>query len=180
MFKPPAAPVPDAAPQTRTMLRFALLMCVYYVVFDQAYQALPSGLLHDRLYLCLFGQPTAELISLVRPDEGIVAFSNRIGSPLASLEIVRGCDGSGVLFLVCGAVLAFPATWRMRVIGLCLGAALVYTLNLLRLGGLYFILAYRTAWFQPVHTFVLPTLLVVIVALYYLAWLGRATPERRA
>lgn len=176
--------MPDPAPRDpglhspAALLGFALRMLVCYGIFHALYFWIPIELLHDEIYPRLFGQPAVAMIGALQPDEAVSAHANRLGSPRAALEIVRGCDGSGVLFLVCAAVLSFPASWRARLAGVLLGAVLVYGLNLLRLTGLYFVAAYRPPWFLPLHTYFVPTLLIVAMALYYLAWLGWATPAR--
>lgn len=154
-------------------------MLAYYTAFHLLYFTLPPALLHDTIYPHAFGEPAAALIALLRPEEGVIAHANRLDSPRAALEIVRGCDGSGVLFLVGAAVLAFPASRRARAVGLVAGASVVYLLNVLRLVSLYFIAAYRRAWFLPLHTYFIPTLLIVLVALYYLLWLSRIAPTER-
>lgn len=166
----PARPAPS-------LPGFALRMLAFYGVMHVLYFLVPDAMLKNTLYPWLFGEPTAALIGWQWPDEAIAAAANRLSSPRAVLEIVRGCDGSGVLFLVTAAVLAFPASWRARCVGVLLGAALVYALNLLRLGGLYFVAAYRQPWFQPLHTYFIPTLLIVLVALFYLGWLARVAPQ---
>ena len=162
------------------MFGFVVRMLAYYGGFHLLYFLLPSAVLHDTIYPHLFGQPTAWLVNALIPDEAVVATANRIASPRAVLEIVRGCDGSGVLFLINAAVLAFPATWRARVAGVLLGAALVYVLNLARLAGLYVVASYRLPWFLPLHTYFVPSLLIVVMALFYLAWLAHAAPRQEA
>lgn len=169
-----------AAPLVPSPTAFALRMLAYYGVMHALYFLVPDAVLKDTVYPWLFGQPTAAAIAWQWPDEAVAAAANRLSSPRAVLEIVRGCDGSGALFLVTAAVLAFPASWRARMLGVLLGAALVYALNLLRLGGLYFVAAYRHAWFQPLHTYFIPTLLIVLVALFYLGWLARVAPQARS
>lgn len=128
------------------MLGFVVRMLVYYAVLHALYFLIPISILHDGIYLQVFGRPSAWLIHLMVPAEGVTALTNRIASPRAILEIVRGCDGSGVLFLISAAVVAFPASWRMRAIGVLLGILLVYALNLARLTGLYFVAAYHLPW----------------------------------
>jgi len=154
-------------------------MLAYFGAMLALYFLVPDAMLKDVLYPSLFGEPAAALIGWQWPEEAVAAASNRLTSARAALEIVRFCDGSGVLFIVIAAVLAFPASWRARVLGTLLGAALVYALNLLRLGGLYFVAAYHQPWFQALHTYFIPTLMIVLVALFYLGWLARVAPADR-
>ena len=123
-YESPASAIGGARP-SGAMLGFVVRMLVYYAVLHALYFLIPISILHDGIYLQVFGRPSAWLIHLMVPAEGVTALTNRIASPRAILEIVRGCDGSGVLFLISAAVVAFPASWRMRAIGVLLGIVLV-------------------------------------------------------
>jgi exosortase/archaeosortase family protein len=68
----------------------------------------------------------------------------------------------------------------MRALGILGGVLLVYLLNLARLSVLYFVVARAPDWFLPLHTYFIPTLLIVLVSLYYLAWVSRASVVRDA
>lgn len=162
------------------MVLFALRMFVYYVSMAALYHQIPIPILQDTVYPTIFGHPTAAVIDWLRPGEAIKATANQLTSPRAALEIVRGCDGSGVLFIMMAAVLAFPAGWRARAAGIVLGLCLVYGLNLLRLGSLYFVAAYHKPWFLAVHTYFIPSLMILLVALFYLRWLDHVVPNARS
>lgn len=155
-------------------LRFVVTMVLIYGAFHVAYHAIPDAILRDVVYFHGFVQPSSWLVNWLNPAEGVAAVGNQMRSPRAVLEIVRGCDGSGVWFLVSAAVLAFPASWRMRAVGVLAGAALVYCLNLARLVGLYFVAGYRGSWFLPLHTYFVPTLLIVVICLFFMQWAARA------
>ena len=161
-------------------LRFVLLMVACYLGCHHLYQQVPDAVLRDSVYLHGLVRPAAALVNLVSAAEQASAEGNLLRSPRALLAVVRGCDGAGALFLVIAAVLAFPAGWRLRVIGLLGGALLVYVLNLTRLVGLYFVAAYRGDWFAPLHTYVVPGLVVVVVAICYLQWVTLAMPQAHA
>lgn len=169
-----------ATPAPSTTVGFVLRMLVFYGIMHGAYFLVPNSALHESIYPVLFGAPSVYVINGVSPAEQAFSQDNRISSRHAALEIVRGCDGSGVWFLITAAVLAFPAAWRMRALGILGGVLLVYVLNLARLAGLYFVVARVPDWFLPLHTYFIPSLLIVIVSLYYLAWVSRASIVRDA
>ena len=95
-------------------LRFVCLMAAIYLGLEQLYKLVPDALLKETVYGLLFVEPGAVLVNLLSPGEHAVANGNLLSSSRALLEIVRGCDGSGVLFIALGAVLAFPASWQLR------------------------------------------------------------------
>lgn len=161
-------------------LRFVVIMIAVYLACEWGYKQIPDAVLRDTVYFHAFVRPGAALLNLVAPGEQVLADGNFLRSPRAVLEIVRGCDGSGTLFLVTGAVLAFPARWSARVIGALGGAAVVYGLNTVRLVGLYFVQAYRADWFQPLHTYFVPSLLVLTLCVCFMHWAAWASPPRDA
>lgn len=162
------------APGLGFVLRFLLIYAVLYA----GYTRLPDSFLRDVVYLQAIGQVCAASINAIAPEEGVRAYDNVVGSSKAALEIVRGCDGIGTLLLVIAAVLAFPTFWRHKLVGMALGFATVYLINIVRISGLYFINAYRPEWFLPVHTYYAPTLIVVLCCLFFVLWASSAHRSR--
>ena len=112
----------------------------------------------------------ADLINWIAPMEQVLAQHNHLLSAKADLEIVRGCDGAGVLFLMVSAIVVFPSNWRRKLLGLILGISLVYSLNLLRVCGLYFVITCHADWFLLIHTYLAPTLMIIIGCCYFAWW----------
>jgi exosortase family protein XrtM len=153
---------------------FVTLFGLLYLVQYGAYQWLPDRFLAEVVYRHGIVAGAASAIEWLAPAERVVVDGNRLASPRATLEIVRGCDGSGALFLLVAAILALRAA-PLRTAGGLLGALLlVYALNQLRVVGLYFVAAYRGDWFTPLHGYLVPTLFVVVAALYFGWWAARA------
>lgn len=155
-------------------LRFVLSMLLCYVAFYVIYCLVPDQVLRDVIYPYGLVGPSVSLLHWLAPAEDVATHANQLVSSRAVLEIVRGCDGSGVWFLVSAAMLAFPARWRYKVLGVLASAVLVYVLNLARLVGLYFAAVARPAWFVPLHGYFVPTLLIVIMCLFFMAWMNIA------
>ncbi|AEG00383.1 exosortase family protein XrtM [Methylomonas methanica] len=159
-----------------TWLQF-LLFVGCYVLFDYAYFKIPVDLFANVIYYHGVVAVCADVVNWLSPLEQVLAKQNHLLSATADLEIVRGCDGAGVLFLVASAVLVFPSRLKRKLVGLILGIGLIYFLNLLRICVLYFVIAYHPGWFQLIHTYVAPTLMVVMGCLYFAWWaFGSAHP----
>lgn len=152
---------------------FVVLFTLLYLVQYGAYQWVPDLVLADVVYRHGIVAGAVSVIEWIAPGERVVVDGHRLASPRAVLEIVRGCDGSGVLFLLVAAILALRAGPRHTVLGLCGALLLVYALNQLRVIGLYFVAAYRGDWFTPLHGYLVPTLFVVVSALYFAWWAAR-------
>jgi exosortase family protein XrtM len=166
-------------PDRRPGLAFAALFALLYATQYLAYQAVPDRVLADVVYRHGIVGRAAAAIELLAPGEQAVADGHRLVSPRAALEIVRGCDGSGVLFLLLAAIVALRAGWRRSVTGAIGALLLVWTLNQCRVIGLYFVAAYRPDWFTPLHGFLVPSLFVIVAALYYGGWVARLPESTR-
>lgn len=142
----------------------------FYGLLHSAYWLIPDDVLRDVVYHRGLGAISVDLIHLLAPLEKVSAVQNQILSPRANLAIIRGCDGAGALFLVAAAILAYPASLGRKWLGLFLGVALMYSLNLLRISGLYFVMAYRPDWFQIIHTYFAPTLVIAAGCLFFAWW----------
>src|SRR2546422_1855845 len=79
----------------------------------------------------------------------------RFGSGLsvggASVQIVADCSPHMPYLIYAAVVLAFPASWRQRLIGLVAGAVVVHALHTPRLPTLIAILAAERPWVQVAH-----------------------------
>jgi len=170
---------PDKADSLRGRFPFAIGLMLGYVVLYAAYILVPDSLLRNQIYFHTLTVPAAQIIHWLAPAELVRAEQNLLTSSRATLEIVRGCDGSGALFLLLAAIATFPARPRAKLIGAGLGTLIIFTLNLQRIVALYFIQAYHPRWFLPVHLYAAPILLVIAVALWFLYWTALVAAARR-
>jgi exosortase family protein XrtM len=141
-----------------------------YALLNYGYFKIPVELFMNVIYYHGVVIICADLINMLAPLEHVLAQQNHLFSAKANLEIVRGCDGAGVLFLVVSAIVAFPSSWRRKLIGILLGIGLIYLFNLLRISALYFVIAYQPDWFLLVHVYLAPTLMVLVGCCYFAWW----------
>ena len=141
-----------------------------YAAFHLMYFQIPDDILRNIIYRHGVVQICAELVHLITPGEPVMAVENRLQSGGVNLEIVRGCDGAGALFLLIAAILAFTASFKRKIAGLVLGGALLFGLNTLRITGLYYIAAYYPDYFSIVHTYFAPTFLIIVICLFFVWW----------
>ncbi|MGZ0080525.1 exosortase family protein XrtM (plasmid) [Methylomonas sp. YC3] len=154
-----------------------MLFVACYALLDYAYFKIPVDLFANVIYFHGVVAVCADLVNWLAPLEQVWPKQNHLLSAKADLEIVRGCDGAGALFLVMSAVLAFPSGLKRKALGLLLGIGLIYGINLLRICVLYFVIAYQPGWFQLIHTYVAPTLMVVLGCFYFAWWAFGSTRQ---
>ncbi len=86
------------------------------------------------------------------------------------IEVTLACSGADALALCLGTILAYPVKWRARIAGAAGGAALILVLNTLRIGTLGQAAA-SPAWFNILHVYVWPAVLLLAIAGYVFAWM---------
>lgn len=161
--------------------RFLLAFVLGYVLLHSLYFCIPNPILINVVYPYGIVNLGAGLINWLAPQEAVHAAGHRLWSTKASLEIVRGCDGSGVIFMLTAAVVAYAAPLRHKVAGILGALALVYVLNEIRVVALYFVAAYRQSWFVPLHAYFIPSLMILASVLYFAAWtaFGNRLPDEQ-
>lgn len=102
--------------------------------------------------------------------QGRVAAS-AIGAPALPIDVTLACSGADAFALCAGAILAYPAPWRLRFGGTAAGFALVLILNAVRIGTLGRAAA-SPVLFEALHVYVWPTALILAIAGYVFGWMS--------
>jgi exosortase/archaeosortase family protein len=92
------------------------------------------------------------------------------GASSMPVDVTLACSGADASALCMAAVLAYPATWRMRLAGSGAGLALILVLNIMRIGTLGRV-ATSPAWFDALHLYVWPAVLTLAIAGYVFGWM---------
>ncbi len=104
-----------------------------------------------------------------------------IRSPRFAVNIRNGCNGVEAMLIFLAAVLAFPASWKSRLIGLGLGIVIIQIVNLIRVVALFLTGAYLPRFFDTSHTVIWQTLVILTGVLLWVFWANRfAAPARPA
>jgi exosortase/archaeosortase family protein len=126
-------------------------------------------------------RPAAFLVNLISPGTSAYADGSRIKAPGGGINILNGCEGTEVLFLLYAAFLAAPLAWRARLLGTGAATLFVYVLNQARIVALFFANRADAELFDALHGMIAPLLLIACSLLFFLYWLQRYAPlESRA
>jgi exosortase H (IPTLxxWG-CTERM-specific) len=98
-----------------------------------------------------------------------------ITTPRFSVTIYNGCNGLITSLVFAAGVLAFPARWWMRGVGLLLGLMAIQVVNLVRILSLYYIGVFFPAAFDQAHVVVWQGLVIVFGVALWIAWARWAT-----
>lgn len=141
-----------------------------YGLFEFLYFKIPDSFLLNVIYYYGLVSPSAVIINYFQTDVPVIAMQNILSSRGIALEVVRGCDGAGTIFLLAAAIITFPTSWKHKIVGLVSGITLLIIINLLRIIGLYFVMVYQAQWFTPIHTYFAPTFIIIIGCLFFAGW----------
>ena len=119
----------------------------------------------------ILAHASAWLIDVFEPST--ISMGKRIqnadGSFIVSIE--RGCNGIEAVIILISAIIAFPAPWKHRLIGLVAGFIAIQLLNLVRIVSLFFLGLWSQVWFEWFHLYLWQALIVLDALIVFLIWL---------
>lgn len=86
------------------------------------------------------------------------------------VSIEPGCNGIEACIVLFAAVLAFPSTWRHKLVGLVAGFVAVQALNVVRVISLFYLGQWNTDVFNFAHEFLWQALIMLDVLIVWLLW----------
>ena len=89
------------------------------------------------------------------------------------VDVSPACSGAVPTMIYVAAVFAYPATFRSKLVGAGLGLAIIQSVNLVRVVGLFLIGLFAHQYFHDTHVYVAQALVVAIAVVTWLFWAGR-------
>lgn len=153
------------------LLRFVVLLVVFYLV-------VASRPVNDRVIVPFTaGIASVSGAVLNAIGEKSEVEGTEIRSSSFGVNIENGCNGVETALLFGAAVLAFPASWTRRLLGLAAGFFAIQALNLFRVVTLVWIGIHRPALFNSSHTVIWQSVVVLFGVLLFLLWASRQRPR---
>lgn len=157
------------------MIRRSLIFIAVFALMQLGWQ-LGEGRGWERIYLeKMVAAPAAFAINRFTPDFSAAADGARINSPQGGINIVNGCDGTEMLFLLLAGFAVAHLSLRARTLGVLAGVPFVWVLNQIRIVALFYANQSHRDLFDVLHGFVAPGVMVLLIAAYFYIWLQRAT-----
>jgi len=103
-----------------------------------------------------------------------------INLPGISLDVMFGCNGLEAVMIYSIAVIAFPAKWKKRLIGIIGGFLVIQIINLIRIVFLAYSGVHFKALFKVLHIYVAQGIMIAValgIFLIYLNYAGRGKEE---
>ncbi len=153
------------------MLRFMLLFLVLLSVLFVA-DLLPPV---DQYVILPFTSALAKvcvfLVGLF--DSHVIAYGKVLQSTSTNfaISIERGCNGVEAVIILISAMLAFPAPWKHKLVGIGLGFFAIQVLNIVRIISLFYLGQWNRTWFDWFHLYLWQALIVLDALVVFLIWL---------
>jgi len=105
-------------------------------------------------------------------DPQVIAHGNILRSSRNgfAVAIEAGCNGVEATIVLVAAVLAFPAPWRRKLVGLAVGILAVQGLNIVRVISLFYLGQWNFDAFEFAHRYVWQALIMLDVLIVWLLW----------
>jgi exosortase/archaeosortase family protein len=164
------APEPGPSAPKSHPLRSAFIFVLVFALLQGAWTAARDTGVERFIIDTCTAQPAAALVRLIQPDVPARAVGSRITAPGGGINIIGGCEGTEVLFLLVAAFMAFPMRWRDRATAIALAVPVIWSLNQARTVTLFIAFRQNREMFDLLHAYLAPIALIVASVLYFLVW----------
>jgi exosortase H (IPTLxxWG-CTERM-specific) len=96
-----------------------------------------------------------------------------------AISIEAGCNGIEAAIILIAAMLAFPAPWKHRLVGVLAGLTTVQALNIVRVVSLFYLGQWNFKAFEWAHFYLWQALIMLDALIVWLLWI-RTLPSADA
>lgn len=166
------------------MTRFAILFLIIMTVLFAAELTPPAQNALVIPWTEGLARMSAGLVTLFDPQ--VVSYGKFLQSTRNgfAVSIEAGCNGIEAALILVSAMLAFPAPWKHRLIGIAAGLAAVQALNIVRVVSLFYLGQWSVRAFEWAHLYLWQALIMLDVLIVWLIWVrmapGKLAPQAHA
>ena len=172
--KRPSTPAPPEPPFWQRNRRELTFLILFAVLLGGSFTLVSVNWVNDHVIEPFTGgiaRVSGATLDLLGQDvrmQGTIIRGSRF-----AVNIRNGCNGVEAMLIFLAAVLAFPAPWRSRFLGLAFGILAIQAVNLVRVVALFLTGAYFPRLFDASHTVVWQTLVILSGVLLWIFWANR-------
>jgi exosortase H (IPTLxxWG-CTERM-specific) len=100
-----------------------------------------------------------------------------VSSPRFAVTIYNGCNALITSLIFLAGILAFPARWAAKLIGIVGGLVVIQILNLVRILSLFYIGIYLPDYFNDAHIYIWQSLIIIAGVALWVVWAQRFATE---
>ncbi len=170
-MRAPHEPVAQGA-RKLSVLRVTAFLSVFFVL--QGLYGAAAGTWFERLVIDqLTVKTAATLINAIDPTVAVVASGSSLKAAGGGLNVLNGCEGTDVAFLLASAMLVAPIAWRWRAAGIVVATTIIFAANQARVLALFYAFRADRVYFDALHGYVGPLILIAIGAAFFAFWIDR-------
>ena len=174
-----AAAHDDEGPPRRRLRPEVRFLATFLLVLGASFAFLAWKPVNDHLVEPFTGGiAKASGVALRAIGQEVTRSGSMLRSPRFAVNIRNGCNGVEAMVILLAAIVAFPAPWKARLVGLAAGAVAIQVVNLLRVVALFLTGAYLPRFFDTSHTVVWQSLVILSAVLIWILWAQRVAPRR--
>ena len=168
------APSSPTEPSWRRYRREIVFLALFLVLLGGSFTLISVNWVNDHViepFTAGIAQVSGAVLDLIGQNvtmQGTVIRNSRF-----AVNIRNGCNGVEAMLIFLAAVLAFPASWRSRLLGLGLGILAIQVVNLIRVVALFLTGIYFPKLFDASHTVIWQTLVILSGVLLWIFWANR-------
>ena len=163
-------------PESRFLILFLSVLGVSFTVI--ALQPVNDAFVVP--YTTLIAKVAGRILALFGEDISI--HGTVLRSPRFAVTIYNGCNGLITSLIFISGVLAFPARWAAKFIGVIGGLIAIQAINMVRIISLFYIGIYVPKLFNSSHIFIWQSLVILAGVTLWIVWAHyfAIPPEKRA
>lgn len=171
---PTREPIPSSESAWQRHRRELTFLLLFLLILGGSFTLISWNPVNDRIIepftgaIANAGGATLNLLGQETRMQGTVIRSERF-----AVNIRNGCNGVEAMLIYFAAVLAFPATWKSRLLGVGLGFVAIQLVNLVRVVSLFLTGVYLPKLFDSSHTVIWQTLVILSGVLLWILWANR-------
>ena len=105
-------------------------------------------------------------------DPAVISYGKVLQHPEGvGVSIEAGCNGVEACIILIAGITAYPAPWRLKLIGILIGIVAIQGVNVLRVITLFYLVAGNPHWFEFAHLYLWQALIMIDVLVVWLFWI---------
>jgi archaeosortase B (VPXXXP-CTERM-specific) len=172
---------PQAKPKSyKVIIRFCLIFLGLLVVLTVTFPFLSDKFNPQLTWLMAV---TADITGFMLRLFGLtVGVSQRVVTlPNFSMEVIGECTGLYEMLIFLAAMIAYPSSWRKKLIGAGLGIPFLYVINIIRMVFISMVGNWSPQTFNFMHLYFWQVAMILIILSVWVLWIEKVVHyERKA
>ena len=158
----------------------ARFLVIFLAILGVAFTTIALNKVNDAVvipYTGFVARLSGAVLGLLGED--ITVAGCDVSSPRFAVTIYNGCNGLITSLIFVSGVLAFPASWRAKAVGVVAGLLAIQGINLVRIVSLYYIGVFLPDYFDESHILIWQSLVILAGVGLWIVWARSAATAHR-